>query len=343
MILVQFVPFPMESFLYPQQKISIKMKPTFGLFPTEMHKISQSPDSSASLASQKILPMWIVLILSFALGFSGCAGKDQSTRTLESLENGNKPSALVSAEAALNEDEGFEDELFDPFDENLEEENILEEYDPFESVNSVVFEFNYQFDKYLLKPAAQVYNFIIPPDVQVSIFNMFQNARVVPRLFNNLFQAKFNGAGIELSRFLINSTLGVGGLFDPAKIMFGLETPLEDLGQTLGSYGVPPGPYLVVPFYGPFTLRDGFGFIADKFLDPFNWLVLPIVEIADAPRLIQHDPTITYAQLGLTTVENVNLRSLTLKSFQGVEEGTIDLYGAIRNGYLQQRQRAIEE
>ena len=289
------------------------------------------------------MPLWAMLLLSVALAFSGCAGKNQSTQTIDNLENENETALLASTETGLNEDEGFEDELFDPFDDDRDQEKILEEYDPFESANSVVFEFNYQFDKYLLKPAAQVYNFFIPPDLQVSIFNMFQNARVVPRLFNNLFQAKFSGAGIEVSRFLINSTLGVGGLFDPAKIMFGLETPLEDFGQTLGSYGVPPGPYLVVPFYGPFTLRDGFGFITDKFLDPFNWLVLPIIEIADAPRLIQHDPTITYAQLGITTVENVNLRSLTLKSFQGVEEGTIDLYGAIRNGYLQQRQRAIEE
>ena len=312
-------------------------------FPTEMQEFSQSPQTLDSLASQRSFPIWVVLILSLALGFSGCAGNDQPTHTLDNLEKGNESAVLESAEAALNEDEEFEDELFDPFDEDLDEEEILEEYDPFEPVNSVVFEFNYQFDKYLLKPAAQVYNYFIPPDLQLSIVNVFQNARVVPRLLNNLFQAKFQGAGIEISRFLINSTLGFGGLFDPAKIMFGLETPLEDLGQTLGSYGVPPGPYLVVPFYGPFTLRDGFGFIGDTFLDPFNWLVLPIIEIADAPRLVQHDPTITYARLGMTTIENVNLRSLTLKSFQGVEEGTIDLYGAIRNGYLQQRQRAIDE
>ncbi len=308
-----------------------------------MQQFSQSLHTTDSLASQRNLPIWAVLILSLALGFGGCAGNDQPTHTLDNLENGNESTVLESADAALNEDEEFEDELFDPFDEDPDEEQILEEYDPFEPVNSVVFEFNYQFDKYLLKPAAQVYNFFIPPDVQLSVVNMFQNARVVPRFLNNLFQAKFKGAGIELSRFLINSTLGIGGLFDPAKIMFDLETPLEDLGQTLGSYGVPPGPYLVVPFYGPFTLRDGFGFIGDTFLDPFNWLVLPIIEIADAPRLVQHDPTITYARLGLTTIENVNLRSLTLKSFQGVEEGTIDLYGAIRNGYLQQRQRAIED
>ncbi len=338
MILVQSAWFSMKSFL-----VSTKQYFNNIALSTEMHMLSQSLSSTGFRSSGRLVPVWVVLILGLALGFSGCAGNDQPIHTLDNLENGNNPNVLTSVDAALNEDEGFEDELFDPFDEDLDEENILEEYDPFESVNAVVFEFNYQFDKYVLKPTAQVYNYFIPPDVQLSVVNMFQNARVVPRFLNNLFQAKFQGAGIELSRFLINSTLGVGGLFDPAKIMFDLETPLEDLGQTLGSYGVPPGPYLVMPFYGPFTLRDGFGFIGDKFLDPFNWLVLPIIEIADAPRLIQHDPTITYAQLGLTTIENVNLRSLTLKTFQGVEEGTLDLYSAIRNGSLQQRQRAIDE
>lgn len=283
-----------------------------------------------------------MLILTFAIGFGGCTGKDQSTHTLENLEKEAEPTLMESAEVSLNEDTEFDDELVDPFDEFPDDAQI-EEYDPLEPVNSAIFEFNYRFDKYLLKPVAQVYNFFIPPDVQHSIVNVFQNARFVPRFFNNLFQAKFRGAGIEMSRFLINSTLGVGGLFDPAKLMFDLDTPLEDLGQTLGSYGVPPGPYLVVPFYGPFTLRDGFGFVGDTFLDPFNWLVLPIIEIADAPRLIQHDPTITYARLGLTVAESVNLRALTLKQFQGVEEGTLDLYGAIRNGYLQQRQKAIQE
>lgn len=287
------------------------------------------------------LSRWVLLILGLTLGLGGCAGNDQSTHTLENLEKGTKSSLVESAEVSLDADAGLNDEFLDPFDEPGETQ--LEEYDPWEPVNSAVFEFNYQFDSYVLKPVATVYNFFIPPDLQQSIVNVFQNARVVPRFLNNLFQAKFRGAGIEVSRFLINSTLGVGGLFDPAKIMFGLDTPLEDLGQTLGSYGVQPGPYLVVPFYGPFTLRDGFGFIGDSFLDPFNWLVLPIIEIADAPRLVQHDPTITYARLGMTAAENINLRALTLEKFQGVEEGTLDLYGAIRNGYLQQRHKAIRE
>ncbi len=282
-----------------------------------------------------------LLILVLIMGMGGCAGKDQRTKTLDNVENG-RESLLTQSEEEPLEEANFEDELSDPFDEEVTVPQI-EEYDPFESVNSVIFEFNYRVDKYVLKPVATAYNFFIPPNVQQSVVNVFQNIRFFPRMLNNLFQAKFQGAGIEVSRFLINSSLGVGGLFDPAKIMFELETPLEDLGQTLGTYGVPPGPYLVVPFYGPFTLRDGFGFVGDTFLDPFNWLVLPIIEIADAPRLVQHDPTINYARLGMTAVETINLRALSLETFQGVEEGTLDLYGAIRNGYLQLREKAIHE
>jgi phospholipid-binding lipoprotein MlaA len=249
---------------------------------------------------------------------------------------------VEDAEVSANGDSTFEDEIFDPFDESPQEAHI-EEYDPLEPVNAAVFEFNYRFDKYLLKPVAKIYNFFIPSDVQQSIANVFQNARFVPRFLNNLFQAKFHGAGIEMSRFFINSTLGVGGLFDPAGIMFDLSTPPEDLGQTLGTYGVGSGPYLMVPFFGPFTLRDGVGYIGDGFLDPLNWFILPFIKTNSIPQLVQDRSNIRFIRLGLIGGEAVNLRSLSLETFQGVEEGTLDLYGAIRNGYLQQRQNAIQE
>ncbi|MCA9419639.1 MAG: VacJ family lipoprotein [Nitrospira sp.] len=289
----------------------------------------------------KSMRLSILVILCLAVGLGGCAGKAKSTNTQDSVESGPDVQIVESEDRVISEYQGNENEFFDPFDES--DQTQVKDYDPLEPVNSAVFEFNYRVDKYVIKPVAKVYNFFIPPDVQQSFANVFQNIRFVPRLLNNVFQAKFQGAGIELSRFLINSTLGVGGLFDPAKIMFELETPQEDLGQTLGTYGVPPGPFLMIPLLGPFTLRDGIGFIGDTFLDPFNWLVLPIFEIADAPRLIQHDPTINYARLGMSGGETVNFRALTLEKFQGVEEGTLDLYGAVRNAYLQQRLKAIQE
>jgi phospholipid-binding lipoprotein MlaA len=291
---------------------------------------------------KQAMPLSILMVICLCLGIGGCAGTAEPNNTQKAVATHKDFSkAEVEEDQSLSENQETQNEFYDPFDETEYTQEI--EYDPFESVNATVFEFNYRLDKYAVKPAAKVFNYFIPPDVQQSIFNVFQNIRFVPRFLNNLFQAKFQGASIELNRFLINSTLGVGGLFDPAKIMFELETPQEDLGQTLGFYGMPPGPFLMIPLLGPFTLRDGIGFLGDAALDPFNWLVFPILEVADAPRLVLHDPTINYARLGMSAGETVNLRSLTLEKFQGVEEGTLDLYGAVRNAYLQQRLNAIQE
>lgn len=282
----------------------------------------------------------LLVLLCATLGLGGCAGKSEMTDTQAGIPQ-TEIASHEAGEGMLEKEEHLLDEPFDPFDDH--QDNQVEEYDPIEPVNSAIFEFNYRLDKYIVKPVAKVYNFFIPPDVQQSFSNVFQNIRFVPRLFNNLLQGKFKGAGIEMSRFLVNTTLGVGGLFDPAGIMFDLKTPPEDLGQTLGKYGVPNGPYLMIPLLGPFTLRDGIGFIGDTFLDPFNWLVLPIIEVADAPRLVQHNTTINLTRLGLQTEETVNARALNLEKFQGVEEGTLDLYGAVRNAYYQQRLKAIQE
>ncbi|MGH7206252.1 MAG: MlaA family lipoprotein [Nitrospiraceae bacterium] len=239
-----------------------------------------------------------------------------------------------------------QDEPYDPFakqGEALSEEG--EDYDPWESFNSAIFEFNYKLDKYVLKPVAKGYNFVMPDIAQRGVSNFFHNVRFVPRFFNNLFQAKVKGAGLEMGRFLINSTIGLGGFFDVARNQFGLETPDEDAGQTLGVYGVKPGPYLVVPFFGSFTVRDGIGYLIDLGLDPINWLVFPFIEIDGVPSLIEHKnrDTSTIAQLGTRAGFIINERSLNLETFEGVEEATLDLYSAVRNAYLQRRAKAIQE
>jgi phospholipid-binding lipoprotein MlaA len=124
-----------------------------------------------------------------------------------------------------------------------------------------------------------------------------------------------------------------------------LKTPEEDTGQTLGFYGVKPGPYLVLPLLPPFSLRDFIGYLGDMALNPINWLVAPIIEVEGIPSVIAHTDrmTSTLVQLGARAGEMVNERSLNLEKFQGVEEATLDLYAAVRNGYLQQRARAIRK
>lgn len=234
----------------------------------------------------------------------------------------------------------------DPFAKEADgAEAEIEEYDPWEGYNATMFEFNRKVDKYVLKPTAKVYDKVVPNALQRGFANFFHNVRFVPRLLNNLFQAKFKGAGIEGGRFLINSTLGVAGFFDPAKYWLNLETPDEDAGQTLGAYGMKPGPYLILPLLPPFTLRDVTGFVIDIFLDPINYLVFPSVELDGAPSLIAHKNrgTTTIAQFGSRVYEILNDRSLNLEKFQGVEEATLDLYVAVRNAYLQKRKKAIKE
>jgi phospholipid-binding lipoprotein MlaA len=236
---------------------------------------------------------------------------------------------------------GAANELFDPF---AKEDEGVEEYDPWEPWNSKIFEFNRQMDKYVLKPVAQGYDFIIPDVVQVGLSNILYNLRFPQRFLNNVFQGKVKGAGIEVGRFLLNTTVGYAGFMDLAKEIDWV-TPEEDFGQTLGFYGAKPGPYLVLPFLQPFTVRDFAGYVTDIFLNPINWLVAPIIEVEGVPSLIAHKNrmTTTFVQIGARVGEIVNERSRNLEKFQGVEEATLDLYTAVRNAYLQSRARAIQE
>lgn len=237
-----------------------------------------------------------------------------------------------------------QDEYDDPFTQP-DDMMAAEDHDPWEPFNTVMFEFNRKVDQYALKPVAQAYNVVLPDAVQVGIDNFFRNVRFVPRVLNNVFQAKARGAGIEMGRFLINSTVGIGGFFDPAKHFWQLNTPDEDAGQTLAVYGVKPGPYLVLPFFPPLTLRDSIGYVVDLALDPINWLVFPIIEVNHIPSIVAHQnrATSTIAQFGIRVGMMTNDRSLNLEKFQGVEEATLDLYAAVRNAYRQKRAKAVRE
>jgi phospholipid-binding lipoprotein MlaA len=200
-----------------------------------------------------------------------------------------------------------------------------EDYDPWERFNEKVFEFNRQADRLVLKPVAKVYNVVVPEPFEVMIGNGFDNISFVPRFVNSVLQGKFLGATRELSRFLINSTLGIGGLFDAAKY-YGIEKSREDFGQTLGFWGVTPGPYVIVPFMEPMTVRDGIGRGVDSLMNPLSYFI-PFI----------------WTGLALRLGEMVNDRALNLDLFQGFEESVVDLYSAVRHGYLRRREQLIKE
>jgi phospholipid-binding lipoprotein MlaA len=201
----------------------------------------------------------------------------------------------------------------------------VEEYDPWEKFNEKMFTFNYNFDKYVFKPAAKGYNAITPDIVQQMIDNAFTNLNMPSRFVNKVLQWRLKDAAIEMSRFLINSTLGIGGLFDIAKQEFKLQPQKADFGQTLGKWGAGPGPYLVLPFLPPLTVRDGIGFAVDGAMNPLSYYIPFFPD-----------------KFAMSAGDQLNQRSLNLDLFQGFEDTTIDLYSSVRNGYLQRRERLIK-
>ncbi len=201
------------------------------------------------------------------------------------------------------------------------------ELDPWEGFNEPMFRFNKNvLDRFLIKPIAGAWDALLPDPVQRGVKNAIENLFVVPRTVNNLLQGKLEGAGRELTRFTINSTIGLGGILDIAKDEFKLQQSDEDFGQTLGVWGVKPGPYLILPFVPPpLTVRDGVGRAIDAVINPLSW-VLPIG-----------------ATLGIFGNYIVNERSLNLDRYERVEESVVDLYSAVRNAYLQRRAAAVRE
>ena len=200
------------------------------------------------------------------------------------------------------------------------------ESDPWESFNEKMFWFNREvLDRYILKPAATAWDFVLPDQVQRGIHNALDNLAVVRRVVNNALQGKVTGTAKELARFTINSTVGLAGFFDVAKDGFGIEQSDEDTGQTFGVWGMGPGPYLVLPFLPPLTVRDGIGFAIDAAMTPYSYFIP------------------WYASIGIQATDIVNERSLNLDRFERVAETTIDLYSAVRNAYLQRRAAAIKQ
>jgi phospholipid-binding lipoprotein MlaA len=230
-------------------------------------------------------------------------------------EKGDGATGVKVAQAETRQDKGEPGEP--PADD--------EDYDPWEKFNEKMFEFNRQADRLVLKPVAKVYSVILPEPFEVMIGNGFDNINFVPRMVNSLLQGKFLGATREVSRFLINSTLGIGGLFDAAKY-YGIEKSREDFGQTLGFWGVTPGPYLIVPFLEPMTVRDGIGRGVDGLMNPLSYFI-PFI----------------WTGVALKLGEIVNDRALNLDLFQGFEESVVDLYSAVRHGYLRRREQLIKE
>jgi phospholipid-binding lipoprotein MlaA len=199
------------------------------------------------------------------------------------------------------------------------------DYDPWEPFNERTFSFNFNIlDHYGLKPVAQLWAHV-PLQVRNSIGNGFYNLAMPRRFLNKVLQGRFPAAGEELASFVINTTVGVAGLFDVASKL-GLKKSDADTGQTFGVYGVKSGPYLVLPVLQPLTVRDAVGYAADSFEDPLSLFLTPIL-----------------ADIGRSAAYTINERAAHMTEFDDVEDTSLDLYAAVRNGYLQRRHEFIED
>ena len=181
--------------------------------------------------------------------------------------------------------------------------NALDIYDPWESVNRRMYYFNYRLDQWVMLPAVRGYRYVTPRIVRTGVSNFFSNLGEIPTLFNSVAQFKGERAMITTSRLLFNTILGIGGIWDPATRM-GLPRQHEDFGQTLGFYGVPHGPYLILPALGPSNLRDTSGQVTDfgveRQIDYFSYAEASGGEFGlTALRLIdiRHSTNLRYGQL----------------------------------------------
>lgn len=193
--------------------------------------------------------------------------------------------------------------------------------DPLEPINRPIFVFNETLDRYLLRPAARGYDYVMPQTLQIGVGNFFDNMLDVNRAVNALLQGRWEGACDSAGRVAVNSTLGVLGFFDVATSL-GIEQHKADFGETLAAWGLPSGPYVVVPLFGPRTVRSGTGTIVDT--------------LASVPFYID-DATVTWSLFSLGLVHN---RARLLESDQLISG---DRYIFIRDAYLQQRAARTQE
>jgi phospholipid-binding lipoprotein MlaA len=203
-----------------------------------------------------------------------------------------------------------------------------------EGINRAVFSFNMTVDKYFFKPIAEVYN-VLPVEIRVGINNALINIDSTLSVPNQILQGNFSEAAISVSRFAINSTVGILGLFDPATAIGIEKTNREDFGQTLAVWGVGHGCYAVAPFLGPISPRDGVGRILGVYGDYF-YMVTAGDRTAFGENL---GDTVYWATKG---TEITNFRSQNIKSSENLEKNSLDLYSAYKSLYLQRRENLVK-
>lgn len=202
--------------------------------------------------------------------------------------------------------------------------------DPLEPMNRVIFEFNQGVDAMFLRPLADFYRLLLPPPLREGVHNFVTNLRSPIILINDLLQGEFERAGTTTGRFLVNTTLGVGGIGDPATDL-GLPYHNEDFGQTLAVWGSPEGPFLMLPVLGPSNPRDAVGLAVDSaVLDPIG-----VINAIGGPEWLE---TLSFTRFGLTALD---ARAQNVEELDDLQKSSLDYYAALRSLYRQFRTSEI--
>jgi phospholipid-binding lipoprotein MlaA len=234
------------------------------------------------------------------------------------LDLGSDAAEATKTDAAAGTQQDNE-EMF-PYEDEEEQFHVS---DPIEPVNRGIFWFNDKLYFYLLKPVARGYRWAVPEPWRVSVQNVFSNLASPVRIINAGLQGKFSDAGNEITRFFVNTTLGIGGLFDTARDNFDIRKHDEDLGQTLGHYGIGPGFYLVLPVLGPSDVRDAVGTFVDSRMNLVYYLV----------------DGWTYYEV--RAYEKINDLSLDKDTYESIKKEALDPYLFVRDAYMQYRQNKV--
>ena len=203
----------------------------------------------------------------------------------------------------------------------------------FEGVSRTMFKFNMALDDAVLEPLAKGYN-KLPSQIRVGASNFTSNIGTLLSIPNNLLQGNIKQLGHSVGSFAVNTTVGILGFLNPAE-RIGLKPHKEDVGQTLGLYGVEAGCYFVLPFFGPTTVRDSVGLIADTFVDPFAH-----VTIREKQLLGTSGNSLDYFSVKGTTI--VDFRADNDANFESLEKNSLDLYSSLKSIYLQDRENKIK-
>jgi len=205
--------------------------------------------------------------------------------------------------------------------------------DPIEPVNRGIFWVNHQFYRYILKPVSRTYDAILPKPVRKGVYNVFDNLEYPVRFVNDLLQCKFQRAGKETGKFVVNSTAGVAGIMKVSDRIPALtDVPPEDTGQTFAQWGIGHGPYIVLPLIGPKSLRETAGFAGDVALSPVTWVTFGVIGgLGGATSLAVNYPN---------TARSMNGR---MSAYDAVTKDAVDPYLATRSGYVQSRKQAVSK